>query len=74
MLLTPTRNRTGAHMKINTNYTLYAPAKAEEIAALLTTADDDGWTYKAKHDHLGTGWSFIEVFDEDQFIIGRVTF
>jgi len=73
MLLTPTRNRTGAHMKINTNYTLYAPAKAEEIAALLT-ADGDGWTYKAKHDPLGTGWSFIEVFDEDQFIIGRVTF
>ena len=61
-------------MKINTTHTLYAPAKAEEIAALLTTADDDGWTYKAKHDPLGTGWSFIEVFDEDQFIIGRVTF
>ena len=61
-------------MKINTTHTLYAPAKAEEIAALLTAEDDDGWTYKAKHDPLGTGWSFIEVFDEDQFIIGRVTF
>ena len=61
-------------MKINASHTLYAPAKAEEVAALLTAGDDDGWTYKPKHDPLGTGWSFIEVFDEDAVLIGRVTF
>jgi len=64
----------GNNVKINANHTLYAPAKAEEVAALLTAVDEDGWTYKPKHDPLGTGWSFIEVFDEDTVLIGRVTF
>jgi len=28
-------------------------------------ATDDDWVYVAKHDPKGTGWSFIEVYDED---------
>jgi hypothetical protein len=31
----------------------------------------DDWDYKVKHDPAGTGYSFIEVYDEDgEFISG----
>ena len=42
--------------------------KAEEVAAELNATDDDDWTYKVKHDPTGKGWSFIEVYEDDELI------
>lgn len=50
---------------LRTTPTLYQPEKAEEVADELTAADEDGWTYTAKHDPKGTGFSLIEIYDED---------
>lgn len=50
--------------------TLYDPATAERIAAELTAADEDGWTYTANHDPTGRGLSFAEVRDETGEVLG----
>ena len=51
------------------NTSFFTPEKAEEIAAELNATDD--WDYKVKHHPTGTGYSFIEVYDEDgEFISG----
>lgn len=52
-----------------TGHTFFTPEKAEAVAAELNATDD--WTYLAKHDPAGTGYSFVEVYDEDgEFISG----
>lgn len=50
--------------KINTTSKLFTPADAEAKAAELKAGDPD-WDYRVVHDPKGTGWSFIEVYDED---------
>lgn len=57
-------------MFINVVPILYAPTKAEEIAAGLQAGDEDGWTYAAKHDPKGTGYSLVEIHDEDGEFVG----
>ena len=47
------------------NHTFLTRAKADELAAKLNAEDDEGWSYKAKHCPYGTGWSYIEAYDED---------
>jgi hypothetical protein len=49
---------------------LYTPAQAEATAQTLRNNDPD-WTYIVKHDPKGTGYSFIEIYDEDGFYIGK---
>lgn len=53
-------------MKVIINHTpkLFSPADAGKKAAELQAADED-WTYKAKHDPKGTGYSLIEITDEN---------
>jgi hypothetical protein len=55
---------------LDATHTLFPPAQAETIAAAMQA--DDGWTYRVKHDPNGTGYSFIEVYDEDGDFVARV--
>lgn len=48
-----------------------SPAEAEALAQKCQ-AEDSEWTYRAVHDPLGTGNSFVEVQDEDGNILGRL--
>jgi len=52
------------------HHTFLTRAKADELAARLNAEDDEGWTYKAKHCPIGTGWSYVEAYDEDGFLVG----
>jgi len=56
---------------LDTTSKLYAPAKANELAAALQAGDDDGWTYTAIHDPKGTGYSYIAIYDEDGEFISK---
>jgi len=47
---------------------LMKPAKAEAIAKDLNATDD--WIYKVVHDPTGKGFSFIEIYDKDDNLIG----
>jgi hypothetical protein len=55
---------------LDTTPSLYPPAKADAIAAALQAGDDE-WTYRAIHDPKGTGFSFVNVYDEDNVLVGR---
>ena len=44
--------------------TLYTPEDAEDAALSLSEFDSE-WEYRVKHDPKGTGFSIIEVFDEN---------
>ena len=52
-------------------YTLFKLEEAETMAALLKESDDD-WDYTPVHDPNKTGLSFINVYDEDHNLVGRV--
>lgn len=55
--------------------TLMTPEKAEAIAARLNDPEDDcadDWTYVVRHDPKGTGYSLIDIFDEDNILIGQI--
>jgi hypothetical protein len=54
---------------INTNGNLYSEAEANRIAAEMNASDD--WNYIAVHDPKGTGYSFINIFDEDGEFISK---
>ena len=56
---------------IDTTHKLFAPAKAEEVAAAMQSGDED-WTYVVNHDPKGTGYSFISIFDENKEFVGKV--
>ena len=49
---------------------LFKPSEAERIATVLNN-DDPDWNYVVKHDPKGKGLSFIEVYDEEGFLIGH---
>ena len=49
---------------------LFSPEKAEALAETLRSEDPE-WTYEVRHDPAGTGFSFIEVYDEDGEFVGR---
>ena len=55
---------------LDTTEHLYAPAKAEAVAAELQAHDED-WTYKVVHDPKGTGYSYIAIYDEDGEFVGK---
>jgi hypothetical protein len=57
---------------LNHQGSLYSPAKADQIAAQMNSDPDDDWTYTAVHDPKGTGYSFVEVHDEDGEFVGKV--
>ena len=55
---------------IDTTPKLYRPEDAEQIAETLTANDEDGWEFRAVHDPNGTGYSTVEVYDEDGAKLG----
>ena len=55
---------------LNTTSNLYAPERAEEIAKEMNASDD--WTYTVIHDPAGTGYSFIEIYDEDGEFVSKL--
>ena len=55
---------------LNNPKTLYAPERAEAIAEDLNASDD--WTYVAVHDPKGTGYSYIEIYDAENELIGAL--
>ena len=60
-------------MKINIAtepHQLFTPEKAELEAKKLNSTDD--WTYKVVHCPKGTGYSFIEIYDEDGEFISKL--
>ena len=50
---------------------LFSPADAEEKAKELRESDPD-WTYTVRHDPKGTGYSLIDVYDEDNIFVGTI--
>ena len=51
-------------------YNLFTPEKAESVAEDLH-ADDPAWTYVAEHDLTGKGYSYIKIYDEHGYFVGR---
>ena len=49
---------------------LMTPEKAERLAAELRAGDED-WSYVVKHCPKGTGFSFIEIYDEDGEFVSK---
>ena len=59
---------------LNSTPKLYKPAAAEEKAKQLNANPDDDWKYTVKHDPKGTGYSLIEVYDEEDQFVTYLTF
>ena len=50
--------------------TLYTKEDADALAKVMNATDD--WTYRVVHDPNKTGYSFIEVYDEDGIFVAKV--
>lgn len=55
---------------LDTTPKAFEPEEAERIAKELQLSDPE-WTYKVIHDPKGTGWSYIEIFDDEGFFVGE---
>jgi hypothetical protein len=51
-------------MIMTNNKRFYTPEEAERTAKIMNETDED-WNYVVKHDPKRTGYSFIEVYDEE---------
>jgi hypothetical protein len=47
------------------------PIKAEQVAATMQAEDQD-WVYTPMHCPKGTGFSYIQIKDEDGLVVGNV--
>ena len=56
---------------LDTTHKLFTPLEAIRIAKELKENDPE-WDYIVNHDPKGTGFSFIEVFDEDGEFVSKV--
>ncbi|MBL7164508.1 MAG: hypothetical protein ISS57_18130 [Anaerolineales bacterium] len=50
---------------MNTINRLFEKEEAQRIVDELNSDPEDDWTYDAVHDPKGTGYSRIEVYNED---------
>jgi len=57
---------------LDQTHNLYTKEQADDTAAMLNDTMDDGWEYTAIHDPAGTGYSFIEVRDEEGKFVGKM--
>lgn len=58
---------------IHVNHKFYKnPADAVAAAEKAEAADECGWKYVAVHCPNGTGYSFINIFDEDGKFVGKL--
>lgn len=55
---------------LNEPHKLYSREKAESVAAELQKSDPD-WKFIVVHSPTPTGYSFIEVYDEDGEFVKR---
>ena len=58
-------------MKINTTEKLFTKEESIKVAAELKAGDPD-WDYIPVHDPKGTGYSFINVYDENGAFVAKV--
>jgi len=56
--------------KLDTTSKLFTKEQAEKIAKEMNATDD--WTYRPIHDPKGTGYSFIEVYDENGEFVSKL--
>jgi hypothetical protein len=56
---------------INTTEKLFAKDKAIEICEMLNNDEDNDWTFVAVNCPKGTGYSFINIFDEDGEFVSK---
>jgi len=54
----------------NKPHRLLTPNRANEMVKELQQSDPD-WQYKANHDVRGEKLSYIEVYDENGYLIGK---
>lgn len=52
---------------------LFLPTTADRVATTLTAADEEGWTYVARHDPTERGGSYVEILDETGERVDDVT-
>lgn len=58
-------------LKLDTTSQFFTREQAERVAAEMNAGDDD-WTYRPNHDPRGTGYSFIEVYDENGEFVSKL--
>jgi len=51
---------------------LLKPDEARQIASQIQEDDTLEWKYQVVDDPAGTGLSYIEVTDEDGFVLGKL--
>ena len=51
---------------------LFSQEKAEELADTLNSDKDDNWVYTPVHCPKGTGYSFINIHDENGEFVGKL--
>jgi hypothetical protein len=69
--VTETNNDMNATIRIIPKY-YKNPSDAEVAAASAEAGDDCGWKYVAVHCPDGTGFSYINVFDENGDLVGKM--
>ena len=52
---------------LNEPHKTFTPAEADRVKQELQANDPD-WTYVVKHDPTGKGYSFIEIYEDGEFI------
>ena len=57
--------------KLDATEKLFTKEDSIKVAAEMKTGDPD-WDYRPVHCPKGTGYSFIEVYDEDGEFVGKV--
>jgi len=55
---------------LDTTEKLFTKEKADQVAKEMNESDD--WTYIPNHDPKGTGYSFIEIYDETGEFVGKL--
>ncbi len=55
---------------MDTTERMFTKENAIKVAAEMNDSDD--WEYRAIHDPKGTGYSFIEIYDEDGEFVGKM--
>jgi len=58
-------------MILKNNKAFFSKERAIEVAAVCNESDDD-WTYTPVHCPNGTGYSFVEIHDEDNEFVAFV--
>jgi len=58
-------------MLLDQNEKLFSPIEVEAFINMMKIGDPE-WKYVACHDPKGTGYSFIEIYDENGDFVSKV--